>query len=339
MRKILMLSYAALLFIFSMALYVHKKSAPVPTPTAPAAIVLPLRAEVPAPTPSPAPLPDIQDGEDAPEVINVLCDGDACLTDMQAYLVRVVAAEMPADFHPEALKAQAVAARTYAIYCADSRRHGDADICTDSACCQAWTGDEALAKNWGADFERNLAKITEAVEATHGEYLCYDGKAVFAAFHSSSAGFTEDCGAIWSSVPYLLSVDSPETPDTVPGLVSGLEISALDFRDTLLHDRAEADFTGEERAWVQSLERDDSGRVSRAMIGGAEFSGTRLRSLFNLRSTNFTLEYTGRGFLFTVYGFGHGVGMSQHGANLMAESGADYREILAHYYPGTVLVK
>ena len=168
--------------------------------------------------------------------------------------------------------------------------------------------------------------------------LCYEGEPVFAAFHSSSCGATEDCGAIWNPLPYLVSVPSPETADTVPGFVSQVELNSLDFRDTVLSAYPWADFTGEESSWVGEISLEDSGRVAWAVLGGVEIPGTEIRSLFSLRSTAFTLEYTGSGFLFTVTGYGHGVGMSQHGANLMAAQGSDYTQILAHYYPGTQLV-
>jgi len=274
----------------------------------------------------------------APERLLVKCGQEVYDVDMQEYLKGVVAAEMPAYFEPEALKAQAVAARTYALYCRQTQRHSDAQVCTDFNCCQAWHSLETLQNNWGDSFDENYAAVSQAVEATAGQYLSYEGEPVFAAFHASSSGFTEACGAIWNPLPYLVSVTSPETAETVPGYVSQLELSPLDFRDTLLHARPEADFTGEEPGWIGELLRDDSGRVSSATLGGVSFSGTQLRSLFSLRSTAFTLEYTGESFLFTVTGHGHGVGMSQYGANLMAAQGSSYTQILAHYYPGTVLV-
>ena len=276
----------------------------------------------------------------APETVTVKNGDEVQEMDMQGYLVGVVAAEMPASFEPEALKAQSVAARSYALYCAATGRHGDtAQVCTDFACCQAWSSEDTLRRNWGDSYDEKLEKIKTAVEATAGEYLCYDGAPVFAAFHSSSAGATEDCGAIWSARPYLISVDSPETAEEVPNYISSVELSALDFRDTVLYARPDADFTGDESEWIGEITRDGSGRVASAVLGGEKLSGTELRSLFSLRSTAFTLEYTGSSFLFTVTGFGHGVGMSQYGANAMAKSGADYREILAHYYPGTQIVK
>lgn len=274
----------------------------------------------------------------APITVRVLHGEEVVDTPLEDYLVGVVAAEMPADFEPEALKAQAVAARTYTLYCMRTGRHENADVCTDFRCCQAWKSGAAMREGWGEAYGDKLARIREAVEATAGEYLCWEGQAVFAAFHSSSAGFTEDCGAIWSGLPYLVSVSSPEDEGSVPGYVSTVERSALDFRDTLLSVAPEADFSGEPESWLGELRRDASGRVSEAVIGGAAFSGVKLRELFALRSTAFDLAFVDGAFRFTVTGFGHGVGMSQYGANVMAAQGADYRTILAHYYPGTELV-
>ena len=291
------------------------------------------------PNPSPSPEAVIAAGEPAPERLLVKCGPEVYDVEMQEYLKGVVAAEMPAYFEPEALKAQAVAARTYAMYCAATGRHSDAQVCTDYSCCQAWISREDMENNWGDNFEENYEAVSRAVDETAGEYLCYNGEPVFAAFHSSSCGATEDCGAIWNPLPYLVSVSSPETADTVPDYISQVELSPLDFRDTVLSSYPYPDFTGEESSWVGQINLEDSGRVASAVLGGVEISGTEIRSLFSLRSTAFSLEYTGSSFLFTVTGYGHGVGMSQHGANLMAAQGSDYTQILAHYYPGTQLVK
>ena len=236
----------------------------------------------------------------------------------------------------EALKAQAVAARTYAMNCAAGKKHGDAQVCADYKCCQAWQDDAALREKWGVDYDMYIEKIRAAVAATEGQYLSYDGEAVFAAFHSSSAGATEASGSIWSERPYLISVSSPETEEDVPNFVSRVDCTELDFRDTLLSAHPEADFTGDASGWVGEISRDESGRVASVVLGGVSVSGTELRSLFALRSTAFELEYDG-GFHFTVTGYGHGVGMSQYGAKVMAEDGDDYRAILAHYYTGCEL--
>lgn len=265
--------------------------------------------------------------EPLPETVRLLQNGEVTELPLEQYLVGVVAAEMPADFEPEALKAQAVAARTYTLYCQDSKRHADADVCADYRCCQAWRD--------GAEAD---PRVRRAVEETAGEYLRFDGQAAFTAFHSSSAGFTEDCAAIWGGAPYLVSVSSPENADSVPNYVTHAERSPLDFRDTLLSVSPDADFTGAPETWIGKITRDASGRVSEAVLGGAVFTGVKLRELFSLRSTAFGLAYEDGVFRFTVVGFGHGVGMSQYGANVMAAQGADYRAILAHYYPGTELV-
>ena len=273
------------------------------------------------------------------ETIRLLTgDGTVETLGMRDYLTGVVAAEMPADFPLEALKAQAVAARTYAIYCADGKKHGEADICADPGCCQAYQDEPARRAKWGGDFERCEDRVESAVTATAGELLLYEGRAAFAAFHSSSAGATEDCGEVWNPRPYLVSVSSPETAETVPNFISSLRCAPLDFRDTLLSAFPDCDLSGDPADWLGTLTRDQSGRVSSVEIGGVTVRGTKLRSLFSLRSTAFTLEYADGWFVFTVAGFGHGVGMSQYGAKLMAESGSDYKSILAHYYPGTELV-
>ncbi len=254
------------------------------------------------------------------------------------YLTGVVAAEMPVSFEPEALKVQAVAARSYLQRAIASPKHDGADICSSSACCQAYLSPEELKAGWGDSYDEYAQKISAAVSATDGEYLSYDGQPALTAFHSSSDGATEDAAAIWSEVPYLKSVSSPETEESVPELTSRVESSELDFRDTILYLKPEADMTGAASDWVGEISRSASGRVADITIGGVSFTGSELRTLFSLRSTDFELEYTGGKFVFTVHGYGHGVGMSQYGANTMAESGADYRDILSHYYPGTFLV-
>lgn len=304
---------------------------------------VPERRESPEPPPSAAPLPSAETALpvfSAPAALRVL-RGDGSIAEMalEDYLPGVLAAEMPADFPAEALKAQAVAARTYALYCAGSHKHGGADVCTDFACCQAWMDEPDRRENWGGDYERCAARIESAVRETAGLILTWDGAPVFAAFHSSSAGATEDCGAVWNPVPYLRSVPSPETAETVPNFLSSLRCAPLDFRDTILSACPEADFSGPEEEWLGELRRDESGRTASVVIGGAELRGTELRRLFSLRSTAFTLAYSEGAFVFTVSGFGHGVGMSQYGAAVMAEQGAGFAEILAHYYPGTTLAR
>ncbi len=326
MKKTLLLAYAALLFLYLLpALLSQRGSVPATAPP-------PGETEAPFSPSDAAP-----DAAPAIRTLRVLVGEELREMPLQDYLCGVVAAEMPAAFPDEALKAQAVAARSYAAYCAASHKHPDADVCTDPGCCQAWLDTEAQRQRWGADYAQNADRIRAAVEATAGQTLRYRGEPVFAAFHSSSPGATEDCGAIWTPQPYLVSVDSPETAADVPGYVSTLRCAPLDFRDVILSAFPEADFSGPAESWIGELRLDASGRVESLRLGGVSISGVRLRQLFSLRSTAFTLRYEEGGFLFTVTGYGHGVGMSQYGAKVMAETGADYREILAHYYPGTEL--
>lgn len=275
---------------------------------------------------------------DSKRNIRLLCGDTVSEISVSDYLTGVVAAEMPVSFEPEALKAQSVAARSYLQRSINSPKHEGADICADSSCCQAYLTCEQLKASWGDKYEKYIQKISDAVGATDGEYLSYDGAPALAAFHSSSDGATEDASALWSDVPYLKSVSSPETGDSVPNFISTVELSELDFRDTILYLKPEADMTGDASAWIGKTELSSSGRVASVVIGGVSFTGSELRTLFGLRSTDFELSYNDGKFTFTVHGYGHGIGMSQYGANAMAKKGADYREILAHYYPSTFLV-
>lgn len=267
-------------------------------------------------------------------------DGVETVT-MSDWLPGVVAGEMPALFEEEALKAQAVAARTYIMYSMGREKpaHPEADVCDDPACCKAHSTDEELREKWGESYEENMARVLEAVRSTDGEYMSYGGEVIQAVFHSSSAGRTEDSAAIWQAEPYLVSVESPETAEDVPNYVTSVTVSPEDFREAVLAVHPEAEFGEDPAFWLGAAVRDASGRVESVDIGGAQVPGTELRTLFQLRSTAFTLDYTAEGFLFTVTGYGHGVGMSQYGANVMAEDGADYEEILTHYYPGAELTR
>lgn len=267
-------------------------------------------------------------------------DGVETVT-MSDWLPGVVAGEMPALFEEEALKAQAVAARTYIMYSMGREKpaHPEADVCDDPACCKAHSTDEALREKWGESYEENMARVLEAVRSTDGEYMSYGGEVIQAVFHSSSAGRTEDSAAIWQAEPYLVSVESPETAEDVPNYVTSVTVSPEDFRAAVLAVHPEAEFGEDPAFWLGAAVRDASGRVESVDIGGTQVPGTELRTLFQLRSTAFTLDYTAEGFLFTVTGYGHGVGMSQYGANVMAEDGADYEEILTHYYPGAELTR
>ena len=293
--------------------------------------------ETPAPEPeesvAPAPVAD------AELSLQVMTGAGVVTMSMEEYLPGAVAGEMPAAFEPEALKAQTVALRSYALYCREHRKseHPDADVCDSPGCCAALTAREDMRQNWGARFDEYYEKICSAVRATDGQYLLWQGGSALAVFHSSSAGSTESSAALWGETPYLVSVDSPETETDVKNLVTTVEVSPEDFAASVRRLYPDAALSGEPGSWLGALTRTDGGRVQSLMIGGKEVSGTALRSLFSLRSTDFDLAYADGRFIFTVRGYGHGVGMSQYGANVMARQGESYDEILSHYYPGTEL--
>lgn len=342
MKKNLITACCALLLLYLLPLVLPERAparaeapaVPSPLPLGKVLLASPQPAEAPEEPAEEQPLPSPQ-----PDRILQIKAGDEVLElSLEEYLVGVVAAEMPASFPEEALKAQAVAARSYALCQIQSGKHADADLCADPGCCQAWLSEASLRENWGERFEANRDRIRSAVAATAGETLFYGGEPALAVFHSSSAGLTEDSGAIWSPRPYLVSVTSPESARDVPGYVSELRCAPLDFRDVILSAYPEADFSGPRETWIGPSSRDASGRVESQELGGVSISGKELRALFSLRSAAFTLTYEDPVFVFTVTGFGHGVGMSQYGAMVMAREGADYREILSHYYPGTELV-
>ena len=275
---------------------------------------------------------------DSARTLRVL-DGDT-VTEMSFsdYLQGVLRAEMPASFQEDALRAQAVAARTYTYYKMSSGgNHGDtADICTDHTCCQAFLGKDRAADNWGKNAERYEAKIENAVSATDGQVMLYGGAPILAVFHSSSAGETWNSGEVWAQdLPYLQSVSSPEG-EGVPNYYSTVELTEAEFREKFLAARPEADLSGPASGWIRDPVMDGV-HVESITIGGVAVSGPSARSIFGLRSASFTAEAGDGKITFYVTGYGHGVGLSQYGANAMAEAGSTWREILEHYYTGVTI--
>ena len=270
-----------------------------------------------------------------------LLRGDSVETlSMAEYLPGVIAGEMPASFEPDALRAQAVAARSYALarMLAPPAAHPQCALCDSPGCCEVYLTAEERCERWGEQYDLWETRIEDAVRDTDGVYLVYAGEPITACFHASSAGYTESGAAVWGGdVPYLVSVSSPETAADVPNFVTTAEFSPESFREIFLAAYPEADLSAQPPEWVGERTVDPSGRVSSIRIGDISVPGTGMRSIFSLRSANFTLAWTGRSFLFTVSGSGHGAGMSQYGANVMAKNGSTWREILAHYYPGTSL--
>ncbi len=261
---------------------------------------------------------------------------------LEEYLVGVVAAEMPASFEPEALKAQTTAARTYTIYQMEhgskGKHESGADLCDDPGCCQAYKTEEALRENWGAAAEENFRKIRLAEAETDGMVILYGGEPILAAFHSSSAEGTEDAAAAWSaSVPYLQRVESPESEADVPNYVSEVSFTEEEFRKLFLAAYPAAELTGDASGWIGETVRDASGYVSTLTVGGVTLRGVELRRILGLRSACFRVK-SGDGLLtFSTQGYGHGVGLSQYGANALAKEGKSWEEILRWYYTGVTV--
>jgi len=312
-------------------------AAPEPTPP-PAGDVLPENDESSAPD-----APATVSGADRSTALNVLVGGKLRQMDMETYLLGVLRAEMPASFEEEALKAQAVAARTYILHKiagGGSANHPQADACDDITCCQAFKSQEDAAADWGDNAVAFEEKIRQAVTETDGECVLYEGAPVLAVFHSSSVGTTQDVQNVWSaSLPYLQSVETPEGEETVPNYHSTASFSAGELRDQLLSALPEAKLEGSPSNWFTNIQQQSSGTVTSLSVGGVEVSGNTLRTILDLRSACFTISFDGDTVSFSVSGYGHGVGMSQYGANVMAENGMSYREILEWYYTGTTVGK
>ena len=256
---------------------------------------------------------------------------------LDEYLTGVVLAEMPASFALEALKAQAVAARTFTLRQMEAGKHTDCDVCSDSGCCQAWIDQASLKAKLGDAWSGYWEKAAKAVAETDGVVLTYDGALIDAVYFSCSGGTTEPAAAVWGSeIPYLQPVDSPGE-ETAPRYESQVSVSMDRFRSLILQQNAEADLTGPAAGWFGGVTHSAGGGVETMEIGGQTFRGTALRSLFGLNSTLFTVAVEQDAVVFEVHGFGHRAGMSQYGANAMAQSGSTYDEILFHYYTGVTL--
>ena len=217
-----------------------------------------------------------------------------------------------------------------------SPAHPEITVCTDPACCKAYASESDLRVKWGRDFSQYNEKIHQAAEETDGEYLIYDGEIIQSVFHASSVGRTEDSGNVWIGVPYLVSVSTPETEETVTDLVMTQRLSPGAFAETLAVSGMKIE--GEAQTWLGEQVFNSVGRMQSVQICGETISGADMRKLFSLRSADFDLNFDGIEFVFTVRGYGHGVGMSQQGANLMAKEGSTYEEILKHYYTDVQLI-
>lgn len=275
-------------------------------------------------------------GWDARQTLRLLkADGSVEELTMGDYLWGVVSAEMPASFHSEALKAQTVAARTYCLYQrSGGDKHPGADVCTDYACCQAYLTKEQAAAGWGDNAQLYTDKVTQAVEGTDGLVCLYDGAPIDAVFFSSTAMYTNDAVTVWGTeVPYLTAVASPEGEE-VPGWRTEVVFTPAEFFARFRLSDPHAEFGADPATWIENMETDDTGMVERLTVGGRQLTGGQARSIFGLRSARFTVTATEEEVRFQVTGYGHGVGMSQYGANALAGEGKSFADILEWYYTG-----
>ncbi len=257
---------------------------------------------------------------------------------LDEYLYGVVSAEMPASYETEALKAQATVARTYSIYQMQNsgEKHVGASICDSYTCCQAWISEEDRLAKWEeAERESNWQKIIKAVDETAGKIITYDGKPINAFFHSNSGGTTESSVNIWGGIeyPYLKSVET-SGEEGYSQYSSEVSFSKEELVNKIKETHPEIEIDWSQENAIKIEEYTDSGRVRTIKLGNINIAGTEARTIFGLKSTNFIIKYVDDKIIFSVTGYGHGVGMSQTGADSLAKQGRGYEDIIKHFYTG-----
>ena len=247
--------------------------------------------------------------------------------ELEEYVIGVVAGEIPASFNKETIKAQSVLARTYALKSLQTGK-----ILTDNSSTQNYKTLDDMKNMWGISFDTYYNKIVNAVNETKGEYLSYNGNYIEAVYHSTSNGYTEDAINVWgNSFPYLVSVES------IFDNTNKKFINETFFTYEEVSNKLNTIITSD--SIINILDKTNSGRVKNIEINGVNYKGIDFRNLLNLRSTDFYIEQNIDGLIITTKGYGHGVGMSQYGANGMANNGYNYKDILLHYYKGVSLNK
>ena len=266
--------------------------------------------------------------------VNVLFDeGTVECVDLEEYITGVVLAEMPVSFEVEALKAQAVVARTYTLRrCKGNNKHAEAAVCTNPSCCQGYRSVQEYLDDGGSD--SGVKKVRKAVNDTKRIVLVYNSELIEATYFSCSGGMTEDAAAVWGTdVPYLKATFSPGE-EHADSFVDSIYIPADEFRQLL-----GLELSGSPDTWIGNITYTAGMGVDTIQIGSTVYDGTQLRCLLGLRSTAFSITPVGDTIVITTKGYGHRVGMSQYGADAMAVNGCSYQQILAHYYQGTELTK
>lgn len=251
---------------------------------------------------------------------------------LEEYIVGVLAGEMPIDFELEALKAQAVASRSYVLKRIEYNKDNEYDV-VDSVLNQVYLDDDYLKETWGNNYTIKINKLRTAVNETYNEYMEYDGEIIDALFFSTSNGYTEDSHLVFNlELPYLKSVESSWDQEVSSAFSSKYTYSLQEFYEKL-------GLEYKDKLEVEILERSNTNRVLKLKINGQEFEGTTLYNKLGLRSTDFEITQVGSNVVFDMKGYGHGVGMSQYGALGMAKQGYTYDEILKHYYTGVTIKK
>ena len=252
--------------------------------------------------------------------------------ELNEYVLGVLAEEMPISFELEALKAQAVASRSYVLKRLDYNKDKDYDV-VDSVTNQVYLDNEHLKKAWGDNYIKNINKLKTAVNETFNEYLECDGQIADALFFSTSNGYTENSELVFNfAVSYLKSVSSPWDKEVTTAFKTTKEMSLQEFYERL-------NLPYQEKIKIENIDRSATNRILKIKINNQEFTGREIYNKLKIRSTDFTIEQENTNVIITTIGYGHGVGMSQYGALGMAKKGYNYKEILTHYYQNTQIKK
>lgn len=272
--------------------------------------------------------PTVGKEEDKVKLLNT--DDKVIKVSVEDYLLGVVACEMPASFESEALKAQAVAAYTMYLYRKNENKDKEYEITGDSLIDQGYLDKEKRKEKWSANFDKHEQKIKESVKKVLNQAITYKDSPILAAYHSISGGRTENAKNVWNiDLPYLKPVESVS------------DMLCTDYISTVTYTKDEfislatnlnLKLSGEVKDFISEPKCTESGTVSSYKLGEKEFSGQQIRKAFNLRSANFDIAAANDNIVFTVRGYGHGVGLSQNGANYMAKQGSNYKEIINWYY-------
>lgn len=277
-----------------------------------------------------------QDNAALTQKVKVLKDEKVIECSLNDYLFGVVAAEMPALYEAEAIKAQTVAAYTFLLYRKESNTSTDYDISANGDEAQCFVTRSEAKTRWGKNADEYEKKIDSCIEEVKTVWLCFEEKPIFAAYHAISAGKTNSCFDVWGKdIPYLKSVDSSGDmlcEDFLSEVTLTVDELCQKLKDYSAPNTKPEDY-------FSNISKTENGYVKSICFGKEKISGSDIRNLLGLRSCNFTVTYSDNAFTFAVKGFGHGVGMSQTGANHMAKQGSSYSEILLHYYPDTKLQK